>query len=121
MAQKTDGGVEITAGATDPVCLQVRKKNGITPEDLTGITGLTLWIRSKTTKQVESFTAPKVVVDGDSTLGNIKFTPASDDFVNADAGKYNYHFSFTDNQGTEIKVPVNTGQYLFEVFQNHES
>ncbi len=112
-----DGNVNIIAGSRDPITFDVYKDKGVQRESFSGTSGLTLWMKSKT-GTIKSFTDTKVTWV-DESQGQIKFIPAADDFSNADAGEYSYHFSLTDGSNP-IKFP-NPEKYIIKIIANLET
>lgn len=113
-----DGNVNIIAGSRDPITFDIYKEKGVERESFSNTSALTLWIKSKT-GTIKSFLDPKVTWV-DESQGQIKFIPATDDFLNADAGKYSYHFSLLDSGGSPIKFP-NPEKYIITIIANLES
>lgn len=116
-----DGDIKIIAGSRDPKTVTIYKEKGVQKEDsFVNSTGLTLHLKRKLDGAITSFTTPKVVFT-DANYDTIRFTPAADDFVNADAGEYNYHFSLTDASAKPVKFPINPEKYILTIYANYES
>ncbi len=97
-----NGNGGIRAGDTDPIPLSLLLDDGVTPIDLTGISGLTLRMEDTADGTTKNFTTPKFIVI-DALLGKVKLSPAADDFP--DAARYEYCVSFTDGAGKIHTVP----------------
>lgn len=114
-----DGNVNIIAGSRDPITFDVYKSKGAERESFSSTSDLTLWIKSKTDGAIRSFTGEQLSwLDEDQ--GKIQFIPAEGDFINSQAGQYNYHFSLDDGGGSPIKFP-DPEKYIITIKANLES
>jgi hypothetical protein len=108
-----NGDVEITLGSEDPITLQLLEDDGITPINLTGITGLTLYMRNTDDGSEKEITGAKLVVT-DAANGKITLSQVATDFPAA--ASYRYKIKFDDAASKAHFVPDGSKWYLFVVY-----
>jgi hypothetical protein len=108
-----NGDVEITLGSEDPITLQLLEDDGVTPINLSQITGLTLYMRDTDDGSLKEITGERLEVT-DMDNGKIKLSQIAADFPVA--ASYRYKIKFVDPGSKQHFVPDGSKWYIFTVY-----